>query len=205
MLDHQKTWIDWDNPYEIAGKTAAAGAAATATAATLEEAIAKAYTGMETIKFDGMHFRKDIGQRAFEQKRKRRISDAPLTYASAGVSIDAGNSLVKRIKAAVKSTARAGADADIGGFGGGIDLVQNFNGTPLIYIGGVASGPSNWSIDSNGIITFNSAPALGSVLTWSGSFYFRCRFDEDSLSGLKKFAPGLWDDPKVKFVSLITG
>ena len=90
-------------------------------------------------------------------------------------------------------------------FGGGIDLVQNFNGTPLIYIGGVASGPSNWSIDSNGIITFNSAPALGSVLTWSGSFYFRCRFDEDSLSGLKKFAPGLWDDPKVKFVSLITG
>jgi phosphoribosylamine--glycine ligase / phosphoribosylformylglycinamidine cyclo-ligase len=112
--------------------------AATATAATLEEAIAKAYTGMETIKFDGMHFRKDIGQRAFEQKRKRRISDAPLTYASAGVSIDAGNSLVKRIKAAVKSTARAGADADIGGFGGGIDLAKaGYPSTSPVIIGAI--------------------------------------------------------------------
>ena len=49
-------------------------------------------------------------------------SSAAMTYASAGVSIDAGNQLVSRIKAAVKSTQRPGADASIGGFGGTFDL-----------------------------------------------------------------------------------
>ncbi|KAF2707974.1 phosphoribosylformylglycinamidine cyclo-ligase-like protein [Pleomassaria siparia CBS 279.74] len=45
-----------------------------------------------------------------------------LTYASAGVSIDAGNELVQRIKQIVKRTRRPGADAEIGGFGGILDL-----------------------------------------------------------------------------------
>ncbi|OQO03483.1 hypothetical protein B0A48_10147 [Cryoendolithus antarcticus] len=45
-----------------------------------------------------------------------------LTYASAGVSIDSGNELVTSIKAAVKSTKRPGADAEIGGFGGAFDF-----------------------------------------------------------------------------------
>ena len=35
------------------------------------------------------------------------------TYAKAGVDIDAGNELVRRIKPLVKSTRRTGADADI--------------------------------------------------------------------------------------------
>lgn len=43
------------------------------------------------------------------------------TYAQAGVSIDAGNALVKAIGPLVKATARPGADADIGGFGGFFD------------------------------------------------------------------------------------
>ncbi|EON66517.1 hypothetical protein W97_05762 [Coniosporium apollinis CBS 100218] len=45
-----------------------------------------------------------------------------MTYAAAGVSIDAGNELVQRIKKAVTSTARPGADCEIGGFGGVLDL-----------------------------------------------------------------------------------
>ncbi|THW70515.1 phosphoribosylformylglycinamidine cyclo-ligase-like protein [Aureobasidium pullulans] len=45
-----------------------------------------------------------------------------MTYADAGVSIDAGNDLVVAIKKAVKSTRRSGADAEIGGFGGALDL-----------------------------------------------------------------------------------
>jgi phosphoribosylformylglycinamidine cyclo-ligase len=43
-------------------------------------------------------------------------------YAAAGVDIDAGNRLVELIKPLVRSTARAGADAEIGGFGGLFDL-----------------------------------------------------------------------------------
>jgi phosphoribosylformylglycinamidine cyclo-ligase len=45
-----------------------------------------------------------------------------LTYADAGVDIDAGNRLVDLIKPMVRATARAGAGAEIGGFGGLFDL-----------------------------------------------------------------------------------
>src|SRR5437868_8204760 len=45
-----------------------------------------------------------------------------LTYAGAGVDIDAGNRMVDLIKPLVRSTARRGADAEIGGFGGLFDL-----------------------------------------------------------------------------------
>ena len=44
------------------------------------------------------------------------------TYAKAGVSIAAGNALVKAIGPLAKSTARPGADASLGGFGGFFDL-----------------------------------------------------------------------------------
>ncbi len=45
-----------------------------------------------------------------------------LTYASAGVDIDAGNAMVEAIKPMVRATRRPGADAEIGGFGGLFDL-----------------------------------------------------------------------------------
>ncbi|SHE53015.1 phosphoribosylformylglycinamidine cyclo-ligase [Kaistia soli DSM 19436] len=45
-----------------------------------------------------------------------------LSYADAGVDIDAGNRLVTLIKPLVKATRRPGADAEIGGFGGLFDL-----------------------------------------------------------------------------------
>ncbi|PZU92489.1 MAG: phosphoribosylformylglycinamidine cyclo-ligase [Chelatococcus sp.] len=45
-----------------------------------------------------------------------------LTYAQAGVDIDAGNAMVEAIKPLVRSTRRPGADAEIGGFGGLFDL-----------------------------------------------------------------------------------
>jgi phosphoribosylformylglycinamidine cyclo-ligase len=43
-------------------------------------------------------------------------------YAAAGVDIDAGNRMVELIKPWVRATARAGAGAEIGGFGGLFDL-----------------------------------------------------------------------------------
>ncbi|MEQ1953239.1 phosphoribosylformylglycinamidine cyclo-ligase [Mesorhizobium sp. CN2-181] len=45
-----------------------------------------------------------------------------LTYAEAGVDIDAGNEMVERIKPLVRATRRPGADGEIGGFGGLFDL-----------------------------------------------------------------------------------
>ncbi|KAF2160668.1 hypothetical protein M409DRAFT_70213 [Zasmidium cellare ATCC 36951] len=56
------------------------------------------------------------------QETTSQVPSGGMTYADAGVSIDAGNELVKSIKAAVASTRRPGADAEIGGFGGALDL-----------------------------------------------------------------------------------
>ncbi|MBH9879371.1 phosphoribosylformylglycinamidine cyclo-ligase, partial [Clostridioides difficile] len=45
-----------------------------------------------------------------------------LTYAAAGVDIDAGNALVEAIKPLAKATRRPGAEASLGGFGALFDL-----------------------------------------------------------------------------------
>ncbi len=45
-----------------------------------------------------------------------------LTYADAGVDIDAGSRMVEKIKPMVRATRRPGADSEIGGFGGLFDL-----------------------------------------------------------------------------------
>lgn len=118
---HAGTKKDKDTVYSTGGRVIAS----TSTAETLELAVEKAYKGMDTIQFQGMHFRKDIAHRAFKRKAEGKdAEEAAMTYASAGVSIDAGNSLVSRIKPAVKGTSRPGADALIGGFGGGFDLTR---------------------------------------------------------------------------------
>jgi phosphoribosylformylglycinamidine cyclo-ligase len=54
------------------------------------------------------------------------------TYAKAGVDIAAGNALVKAIGPLAKSTARAGADASLGGFGGFFDLKAAGYHDPLL-------------------------------------------------------------------------
>jgi len=54
------------------------------------------------------------------------------TYAKAGVSIAAGNALVKRIAPLARATARPGADASLGGFGGFFDLKAAGYQDPLL-------------------------------------------------------------------------
>ncbi|CDK27322.1 unnamed protein product [Kuraishia capsulata CBS 1993] len=93
--------------------------AATAIASSLEEAVSKAYSGVDHVSFKGKYNRTDIAHRAFRSKAANQVS---ITYADAGVSVDNGNQLVDNIKKLVKSTARSGADSEIGGFGGLFDL-----------------------------------------------------------------------------------
>jgi len=62
------------------------------------------------------------------------MSDQPngLTYAQAGVDIDAGAALVERIKPLAKSTRRPGAEASLGGFGALFDLKAAGYDDPLL-------------------------------------------------------------------------
>jgi len=58
--------------------------------------------------------------------------DEPYTYARAGVDIDAGNRLVKAIAPLARATARPGATADLGGFGGFFDVKAAGYRDPLL-------------------------------------------------------------------------
>ncbi len=57
---------------------------------------------------------------------------ASYTYAQSGVSIDAGNALVRAIAPLARATRRPGADADLGGFGGFFDLKAAGFNDPLL-------------------------------------------------------------------------
>ncbi|MFZ5671088.1 MAG: phosphoribosylformylglycinamidine cyclo-ligase [Pseudomonadota bacterium] len=61
-------------------------------------------------------------------------SDRPngLTYAQAGVDIDAGNALVEAIKPLARATRRPGAEAGLGGFGALFDLKAAGYDDPLL-------------------------------------------------------------------------
>ena len=56
----------------------------------------------------------------------------PLSYADAGVDIDAGNALVDAIKPLIAATRRPGVVGSIGGFGGIFDLKQTGYNDPLL-------------------------------------------------------------------------
>ncbi len=77
---------------------------------TLDQALNKAYLGVNEIDFEGMQYRSDIGHRA-----KRRSRSA---YSESGVDIDAGNRAVNLMRDAVRSTYTSAVLSGIGAFGG---------------------------------------------------------------------------------------
>ncbi|KAI5864637.1 phosphoribosylamine--glycine ligase [Durotheca rogersii] len=130
---HAGTKLANDKLLTAGGRVIAANATA---AESLRAAVDKAYEGVGLIRFDKMYYRRDIAHRAF--KPTSDTTKEALTYAQAGVSIDAGNQFVERIRNAVRSTKRAGADAEIGGFGGEVDLAKaGFSGDAPIVVGAI--------------------------------------------------------------------
>jgi phosphoribosylamine--glycine ligase/phosphoribosylglycinamide formyltransferase/phosphoribosylformylglycinamidine cyclo-ligase len=76
----------------------------------LKVAAALATSACREIQFEGAQFRSDIARKAFEKVQ--------LSYKDSGVDIDAGDSLVQRIKPLARGTMRPGILGDLGGFGG---------------------------------------------------------------------------------------
>jgi hypothetical protein len=80
--------------------------------------------------------------------------------------------------------------------------VWDTHSTPLIYIGGVLkTTPTDYSIGSTGLVTFTSPPASAAVLTWTGTYYRRVRFEEQSLSAERIFS-GLWEANSIPLLSV---
>lgn len=70
-----------------------------------------------------------------------------------------------------------------------------------VKINGVATGA--YTLGTQGLVTFTSAPAGGANLTWDGTFNWLCRFDEDSLD-FSKFMNALWELRALKFTTIKT-
>ena len=68
---------------------------------------------------------------AMKMDAKQKSTES-YSYEKAGVSIAAGNALVKAIAPLARATARPGADADLGGFGGFFDLKAAGYADPLL-------------------------------------------------------------------------
>ncbi|TXT08834.1 hypothetical protein VHUM_02962 [Vanrija humicola] len=103
---------------------------------TIREAVDLAYQGVAAVEFKGKTIRRDIAYRALATETPAGPS-APvaLTYAAAGVDVDAGNALVEAIKPVVKATRRPGANGEIGGFGGAFDLKSAGFRDPVLVSG----------------------------------------------------------------------
>ncbi|MFZ1399531.1 MAG: phosphoribosylamine--glycine ligase, partial [Candidatus Promineifilaceae bacterium] len=109
--------------------------AVTARGDDLGTAVARAYSGVEKIHFDGAHFRKDIGRdwrleiSDSAQSPILALSEAdganlqsPSAYAAAGVDLTAGNRATKLMKTAVHSTFGPEVLSGVGSFGGLFDI-----------------------------------------------------------------------------------
>ncbi|HEV2162236.1 MAG TPA: DUF2460 domain-containing protein [Stellaceae bacterium] len=87
-------------------------------------------------------------------------------------------------------------------FGGFIEPVLAPNTVSAVYLGGVVQTPSAYSVDSTtGLLTFTAAPASGAAITADFTYYFRCRFVEDTVD-FEKFMATLYRAQKLAFVSL---
>ena len=91
-------------------------------------------------------------------------------------------------------------------FGGFTEPVQAPNAVNQIYLNGVAQpgtlySVSSWGAAIPGAVTFTTAPGAGVVITADFSFYFPCRFLDDSLD-FEKFMFQLWQGKKIRFQSI---
>jgi uncharacterized protein (TIGR02217 family) len=71
-----------------------------------------------------------------------------------------------------------------------------------VYFNGIVQDPAVYSVDSmTGLVTFNVAPPSGLIITADYSYYFRCRFIDDSYA-FENFMFRLWQLKKLTFISV---
>lgn len=80
--------------------------------------------------------------------------------------------------------------------------IFNVNGVPVIKDAGVIkTAGADYTISAAGVVTFTYTPTAGHALTWTGAYYFRCRFEDDQ-SEFNLFLYQLYENKKVRFMSV---
>lgn len=83
--------------------------------------------------------------------------------------------------------------------GGFSEPVRNFVAAPVIKVGGAVA--TAYEINSRGVVAFDIEPASGAAITWTGEYYWRCRFVDEYID-VEKFARLMWETGKVEFQSV---
>lgn len=79
-----------------------------------------------------------------------------------------------------------------------IEPVNGIVEQPKIFIDGVET---ETTVDADGVVTFSKTPAKGAVLSWTGKFYFRVRFENDELDLSRTWA-SLWENAELNLITV---
>jgi uncharacterized protein (TIGR02217 family) len=86
--------------------------------------------------------------------------------------------------------------------GGFLEPIVAPNVVKAVYFNGIVQNPTNYSVDPmTGLVKFNIAPGEGLSISADYSFYFRCRFVDDSYA-FENFMFQLWQLKKLTFISV---
>lgn len=87
-------------------------------------------------------------------------------------------------------------------FGGFIEPVMAVKGNPVVKVNGVTKmNGTDYAVTDKGVVVFRSAVPTGQKVTWSGGFYFRVRFLQDS-ADFENFIGHLWAAKKIEMQSV---
>ncbi|MBV8121122.1 MAG: DUF2460 domain-containing protein [Alphaproteobacteria bacterium] len=85
------------------------------------------------------------------------------------------------------------------------DQVRAVQTVNSVYLNGITQNPSTYNcptgLNSTGVVTFLTPPATNAVIAADFTFYFRCRFVDDSLT-FENFLHQLWSLKSLKFLSV---
>lgn len=75
--------------------------------------------------------------------------------------------------------------------------VMNVNSITNVKVNGVAV--TGYTVSATGVLTLPVTPASGASITWTGSYYFRCRFTNDTVD-FNRFMADLYELKALKMI-----
>lgn len=74
-----------------------------------------------------------------------------------------------------------------------VEPVMNVNVLTNVKSNGVTlTNPADYTISNSGLVTLSVPGTAGHALTWTGTYYFRCRFEKDEAE-FNQFMKQLWE------------
>ncbi len=80
--------------------------------------------------------------------------------------------------------------------------IFDFNGTPALYVNGVLKTlTTDYTVSATGLVTWVTNPGNTLPITWSGSYYRRCRFETDEWE-MEQIVNLVWGNASLKLISV---